>query len=293
MVQQPFDFSIVNPRRVEYGNAIVQVDGVTGRIPRGRKLGSESNGTKRTPGGRNESMPFDSDPNHRSNGDVVVMSRCWLPVVLLSVAAPAAHGQTVVAGRVIDRAKRVVLDKVAVELLGARDSVLTTGQTGADGTFTLMAPSGGTYRVRLTAPGSDSHVSDSLRVAEGEYFAREFAIELAPRAFFEFQVTKPVVPAPGSVAPRYPVDLRRAGVAGCVLVQFVVDTTGRADRTTLKLLAYSDREFVQSIWDALPAMRFIPAELGGRKVRQIVQQPFTFSMAGDDPMECRPAPRKP
>ena len=214
-------------------------------------------------------------------------------IVLFAALASAAHAQTVVAGRVVDRAKRVVIDKVAAELLGANDSVLTTGQSGADGTFSLIAPGAGTYRVRLTPPNSDPHVSDSLQVTEGEYVAREFLVELVPRALFEFQVTKPVLPVAGSPTPSFPIDLRKAGVSGCVLVQFVVDTMGRADRGTLKLLAYSDREFVQSIWDALPKMRFSPAELDGRKVRQLVHQPFTFTIEGHDPVECKPAPRKP
>ena len=64
--------------------------------------------------------------------------------VLLVLASSTATAQTVVAGRVIDRTNRVVLEKVAVELLAATDSVLGTGQTAGDGTFTLMAPRGGT-----------------------------------------------------------------------------------------------------------------------------------------------------
>jgi protein TonB len=37
--------------------------------------------------------------------------------------------------------------------------------------------------------------------------------------------------------------------------------------------------FVQSVKNALPQMKFIPAEVGGRKVKQLVQQPFTFSIS--------------
>lgn len=96
--------------------------------------------------------------------------------------------------------------------------------------------------------------------------------------YFEFQVEKPVVPAPGSVSPRYPDMLRQAGVEGEVLAQFVVDTTGRAEAGSLKILKQSHDLFVQSVRNALPNMRFIPAEVGGRKVKQLVQQPFTFSI---------------
>jgi hypothetical protein len=28
----------------------------------------------------------------------------------------------------------------------------------------------------------------------------------------------------------------------------------------------------------LPALRFLPAEAGGRRVRQLVRQPFTFAL---------------
>jgi predicted permease len=63
-------------------------------------------------------------------------------------------------------------------------------------------------------------------------------------------------------------DLRQAGVSGCVTVSFVVDTLGRADRSTLKLIAYSDRGFVESVWDALPKMQFIPAEVDGTRGRR-------------------------
>src|SRR3954470_17424560 len=94
------------------------------------------------------------------------------------IVATAAHAQTVVAGRVVDRTKRAPLDKVAVELLGPRDTILTTSTSAADGAFSLMAPRGGTYRVRLTAPRAAPRMSDALTVAEGEYIAREFAIDV-------------------------------------------------------------------------------------------------------------------
>ena len=84
----------------------------------------------------------------------------WLRCCIFAVVvlARTTEAQTVVAGRVIDRTRRVVLQKVSVELLGPVDTVLATGQTAGDGTFTLMAPAGGSYRVRLTAPGSEAYL---------------------------------------------------------------------------------------------------------------------------------------
>ena len=105
------------------------------------------------------------------------------------------------------------------------------------------------------------------------------AVVQSDQPYFEFQVEKPVVPAPGSVSPRYPDMLRQAGIEGEVLAQFVVDTTGKAEPGSLKILKSSHDMFVQSVKNALPQMKFIPAEVGGKKVKQLVQQPFTFSIS--------------
>ncbi len=95
---------------------------------------------------------------------------------------------------------------------------------------------------------------------------------------FEFQVEKPVTALPGGPTPRYPDILRQAGVEGEVLAQFVVDTTGRAEMGSFKVLKTSHELFGTAVKNALPGMRFIPAEVGGRKVRQLVQQPFAFGI---------------
>lgn len=102
---------------------------------------------------------------------------------------------------------------------------------------------------------------------------------VSDQPFFEFQVEKPVTALPGSANPRYPDILRQAGVEGEVLAQFVVDTTGRAEVRTFKVLKASHDLFGTAVKNALPGMRFIPAEVGGRKVRQLVQQPFSFAIA--------------
>jgi TonB family protein len=110
--------------------------------------------------------------------------------------------------------------------------------------------------------------------------------------YFEYQVEKQVVTLPGvtlpgvtlpgvtlpGVTPTYPAPLRAAKVTGEVLAQFVVDTLGRFEPGSFKVLKSSHGLFTQSVRDALPAMRFAPAEVGGRKVGQLVQQPFTFAL---------------
>ena len=96
--------------------------------------------------------------------------------------------------------------------------------------------------------------------------------------YFEFQVEKPVAPVPGTSGPRYPEILKSSNVEGEVLAQFVVDTLGRVENGSFKVLKSSHALFEQAVKQALPNMRFLPAEVGGRKVKQLVQQPFQFAL---------------
>jgi protein TonB len=96
--------------------------------------------------------------------------------------------------------------------------------------------------------------------------------------YFEFQVEKQVAAAPNSAQPRYPEMLRSAGIAGTVLAEFVVDTTGRVESGSFRVIESDHEQFTQAVRQALPRMRFYPAEIGGRKVKQLVQQPFVFAI---------------
>lgn len=99
----------------------------------------------------------------------------------------------------------------------------------------------------------------------------------AEQTYFEFQVEKPVAPL-NNAQPNYPGMLQSQGVTGRVIAQFVVDTTGRADVSTFQVLETDHELFSAAVKSALPRMRFIPAEVGGHKVKQLVQQPFVFNI---------------
>ena len=96
--------------------------------------------------------------------------------------------------------------------------------------------------------------------------------------YFEFQVEKQVAPYPGNTAPRYPDMLRSANVEGEVLAQFVVDTSGRAEMNTFKVIKSTHDLFTNAVRAALPNMKFYPAEVGGKHVKQLVQMPFQFNL---------------
>ena len=98
--------------------------------------------------------------------------------------------------------------------------------------------------------------------------------------FYAFQVEKQVESDPSNPGPRYPDMLRSANVEGEVIAQFVVDTNGRADMSTFKVIKSSHELFTQAVKNVLERDRFRPAEIGGHKVKQLVQQPFQFSLGG-------------
>jgi protein TonB len=96
--------------------------------------------------------------------------------------------------------------------------------------------------------------------------------------YMEFQVEKPVAKIGGD-APEYPSALKADGVEGTVLAQFVVNESGRYDAGSLKILNSSNPQFTAAVKDALPRMKFSAAQIGGKKVSQLVQMPFQFHIA--------------
>ena len=96
-------------------------------------------------------------------------------------------------------------------------------------------------------------------------------------------VDSAVVRSQNSAAPAYPVDLLEKHVEGRVLAQYVVDTTGFADPTSLAVLSSTHDLFTRAAREALPYMRFTPAKIGRSKVRQLVEQSFTFRITPPTP----------
>ena len=81
---------------------------------------------------------------------------------------------------------------------------------------------------------------------------------------------------PGNPRPDYPHVLRAARVEGEVLAEFVIDTAGRVERRSVRIIGSSHPLFEAAVREVIPQLRFLPAEAGGRKVRQLVRQPFGF-----------------
>jgi protein TonB len=98
------------------------------------------------------------------------------------------------------------------------------------------------------------------------------------QTYFEFQVEKPAEMLAESPKPKYPAVLESSGIAGEVQAQFVVNSSGRADMDSFKVLKSTNELFTQAVKNVLPRMRFSPAMIGGKPVNQLVQQMFQFAV---------------
>lgn len=123
-----------------------------------------------------------------------------------------------------------------------------------------------------TNDGFDSALVTTTTVARGGTTADPGG------TFSSNQVEKQAAAIPGTPTPRYPEVLTSAGTEGQVFVEFVIDTTGRADMSTFKVLTADNEAFADAVRSALPRMRFFPAEAGSRKVKELVQLPFAFAL---------------
>jgi TonB family protein len=68
------------------------------------------------------------------------------------------------------------------------------------------------------------------------------------------------------------------GINGLVRVRFVVDSTGRIDVSTVTVLGATNESFARAVRTALPDMRFRPAMMGAKAVRQLSEEDFAFKV---------------
>ncbi|HEY7613914.1 MAG TPA: energy transducer TonB [Gemmatimonadales bacterium] len=101
---------------------------------------------------------------------------------------------------------------------------------------------------------------------------------LAQKVYTALEVDRMVERYESSAAPVYPPQLEVRRTQGQVVAAYVVDTAGRVDTTTIRVLGSDHPLFTESVRTALAEARFRPAKRGGHAVRQLVQQRFRFKL---------------
>jgi TonB family protein len=76
--------------------------------------------------------------------------------------------------------------------------------------------------------------------------------------------------------PRYPTALAAAGIEGKVAAEFVIDTVGKVESGSIRVLQSSHQAFEAAAREAIAAAIFRPARLSNHPVRQLTRQSIRF-----------------
>ncbi len=82
--------------------------------------------------------------------------------------------------------------------------------------------------------------------------------------------------------PRYPEMLRQAGVEGIVLLEFVIDTSGRVPEESVKILQSTNRAFEAPARNVIVRSLYRAGRVRGVPVRVLVQQQIGFTIQRDE-----------
>ena len=83
-----------------------------------------------------------------------------------------------------------------------------------------------------------------------------------------------------SLTVTYPPELLADALPGSVLVEFIVDVTGKIERETISVISSTHPLFSAAVMVALKGASYTPAKKAGNPVRQVVLQPFNFAPSG-------------
>ena len=252
------------PRRVEHWHVARDAQLELLAYPRGTPAPLELRVAK---GERHDSLPRVAGPRPEPMRAEFAAARSWA-VVVLSMYAP--NDSTRFAGSVW-----------AASLEG--------GMAGDSLTFVPLAGRAempDSTRVRFTSRGRTFHVTlPAVKAWDIAWSVGEAANVLDPegradyaRAHRTAQVDRPAGPSSKGCRPRHPFHGQPHGGAD-INVTFVIDTAGRVEQHSFKVIREAGVDtdaYVQAIVRALPCMRYRPAELRGRNVRLLAEQPFEF-----------------
>jgi hypothetical protein len=215
-------------------------------------------------------------------------------LAVLLVASAAGAQPPAESGIARDARLGAPLPCLHVTLMDAEDRAVAHSVTDSAGTFVLVAPAAGAYRVGFEILGWERLVGPVDTLRDGEMRERAY-----PLAFSE---------APGRGLPsaaelrgregdtwhsatattpdadiRFPLAMRRSGTPGSVVAQYVVDPRGRVRAESWRPIASTNAEYLAALRAHAPAMRYDPARLDGQPVCQLVRNQVVFEWSGPMP----------
>jgi len=220
-------------------------------------------------------------------------------------AAPDPHAP-VFAGIALDAESQLPLACTRVALEDSLQNVVARSRTTRDGVFYLNPPSPGTYRVRVETFGWSPVYGPFTPAASDETKEQKYLVKFVEQMLISrhdlgldaFEHARPAAVStalygpPQRGAASTPVvqgvtlggseSMPILGIvgrapAGTSWVQFVVDSLGRVDTTSVQLPAGTDKLSLASVKSVLPRVRFTPARESGAATCEMLRMQVNFS----------------
>jgi protein TonB len=112
--------------------------------------------------------------------------------------------------------------------------------------------------------GISALTSADVKIDPGQAFI-EAAVDEKPEVISKF-------------APEYPDLLRQAGIEGSVTIEVIIDTLGRAEPGSLRVVQSTNKAFELAARDAVLKSLYRPGRVRGQAVRVLVQVPIAFGI---------------
>lgn len=170
-------------------------------------------------------------------------------------------------------AGEVDLDAFPVSTLQGVEVYL--GATNAPMAYTALQGASSCGTILLWSRGRDTEQADAIQ---------RLSLDLDELTAAHAVYTADLVDKPAHLARQdlqviYPQDLVASKTAGSVVAEFVVSARGEIEPGSMQIVSASQPSFAQAALQALSRAHFDPALKDGVAVRQLVQQPFSFSPA--------------
>jgi len=214
-----------------------------------------------------------------------------LATAMLALALSDTHAQPPAeSGIARDARFGTPLACLHVALLDSAERAVAHTVTDSAGTFVLVAPAAGVYRLGFEILGWERVVGPVDTLREGEIRERAYPLTFGATGDGVVPAAEPrrgesrgwrsaVVATPDADI-RFPKSMRGVGTAGSVVAQYVVDARGRVRSDSWRPIASTHPEYLAALRAHAPAMRYEPARLDGQPVCQLVRNQVRFEWVG-------------
>jgi hypothetical protein len=172
-------------------------------------------------------------------------------------------------------AGEVDLDAFPVSTLHGIEIYL--GATNSPPGYTALAGLSSCGTILLWSRGRDTEYAEPAR-------QRSIDVEeltAAHAVYTSDEVDTPAHLAQNALEVIYPPELVASKTTGSAIAEFVVSADGEIERGSIGIVTASHPLFAEAAIKALSGAHYTAAVKGGQPVRQLVQQPFSFSLGSD------------